>query len=98
MPHGPPGSRARACSRRGTASAGTSAVPCACASEQHLSVLRRINSGTKWAVSAAAAMLLLLRHDSATLWCLAGSVASTVLCKVHAVTTAKSGTPLSTLT
>lgn len=86
MPHGPSGSRGWACSRRGTATAGTSTVPTACASEQPLSMLRRINSSTKWAVSTAAAILLLLRHDSATLWCLAGSVASTVLCKVHAVT------------
>ena len=59
-------------------------------------MLRRINSSTKWAVSAAAATVLLLRHDSATLWCLAGSVASTVLCKVHLVVTARSGTLLST--
>ena len=96
MPHGPSGSRGRACSCRGTASAGMSTVPSACASEQPLSVLRRINSSTKWAVSTAAAVFLLLWHDSATLWCLAGSVASTVLCKVPVVTTARSAALLST--
>lgn len=85
--HGPSGCKGWACSPRGKASAGTSLVPSACASEQPTSVLRRINSSTKWAVSTAAAAVLLLRHDSATLWCLAGSVASTALCKVHLVST-----------
>ena len=85
LPHGASGCRGWACSRRAQASAGTPLVPGACASEQPPSVLRRINSSTKWAVSTAAAALLLLRHDSATLWCLAGSVASTALCKVAAV-------------
>ena len=82
-PHGPLGCRGEGCSRRGKASTAISRAPSACASQQPASMLRRINSSTKWTVSSAAALLLLLRHDSATLWCLAGSVASAAACKVH---------------
>lgn len=49
-------------------------------------VLHLVNSSTKWVVFLTAAVALLWRHDSATMWCLSGAVTSTFLCVVRCST------------
>ncbi|KAG1673878.1 hypothetical protein FOA52_012903 [Chlamydomonas sp. UWO 241] len=44
------------------------------ASEPRHPVLSAINEATKWVVSAAAGLFLLLHHDAPVMWCLLGSI------------------------
>eukprot|EP00199_Chlamydomonas_sp_CCMP681_P006404 CAMPEP_0119102382 /NCGR_PEP_ID=MMETSP1180-20130426/1151_1 /TAXON_ID=3052 ORGANISM="Chlamydomonas cf sp, Strain CCMP681" /NCGR_SAMPLE_ID=MMETSP1180 /ASSEMBLY_ACC=CAM_ASM_000741 /LENGTH=220 /DNA_ID=CAMNT_0007086663 /DNA_START=220 /DNA_END=882 /DNA_ORIENTATION=+ len=48
---------------------------------QHV-LLLKLNRLTKWSVSAAAALVLLWRHDGDAMWCILGSIVNVILGKV----------------
>ncbi len=51
-------------------------------------VFTQVNEATKWAVTAAVALVLLWRHDVHSMWSVVGCVASSFICKVLLVPSA----------